>query len=168
MDHQTHFDPLKSFAGIERLAAKVYFRFSHLFFHHAELRDFWWQMAMDEEQHSATLLVCREVTNGLPPEEGLDSSVNQETAEQLERVIHSYLEQGTPSISVEDAFKVALELETSELNTIYSKLMQLGGGQLAETLDNLGVPIQCHRERLSTAIARFSNDPELQVAARDL
>ena len=127
MESQTHFDPLKSFAGIERLTAKVYFRFSHLFFHHAELRDFWWKMAMDEEQHSATLLACREILNGLPPGEGLGSSVNQETADQLERVIHSYLERGTPSISVEEAFKVALKLETSEISTIYSKLIQLGG-----------------------------------------
>ena len=168
MDHQTHFDPLKSFAGIERLTAKVYFRFSHLFFHHAELRDFWWQMAMDEEQHSATLLACREIINGLPPEEGIDSNINQETADQLEGVIHSYLERGTPSISVEEAFKIALDLETSEINIIYSKLIQLGGVRVAETLDNLGVPIQSHRARLSTAITRFTNDPELQAAVRDL
>ncbi len=43
-------DPFERFAGIERLVSKIYFRFSHLFLHRGELRDFWWQMARDEEQ----------------------------------------------------------------------------------------------------------------------
>ncbi len=59
MGFEIPFDPLERFAGIERLAAKVYFRFSHLFLPHADLREFWWQMAMDEEQHASVLFACK-------------------------------------------------------------------------------------------------------------
>jgi len=34
------FDPLTSFAAIERLVSKIYFRFSHLFLAQPELREF--------------------------------------------------------------------------------------------------------------------------------
>ena len=47
------FNPLEGFAEIERLVAKIYFRFSHLFLDQPELRDFWWEMAREEEQHGA-------------------------------------------------------------------------------------------------------------------
>jgi len=36
------FDPLISFAAIERLVAKIYFRFSHLFLAQPALRDVSW------------------------------------------------------------------------------------------------------------------------------
>ena len=58
------FDPLAGFAEIERLVSKIYFRFSHLFMHESSLRDFWWEMAVEEEQHGAILLACREMIRG--------------------------------------------------------------------------------------------------------
>lgn len=54
MNAQEPFDPLCRFAGIERLVSKIYFRFSHLFLQHTELRDFWWEMASEEEQARAS------------------------------------------------------------------------------------------------------------------
>ena len=53
------FDPLEGFAEIERLVGKIYFRFSHLFLDQPELRDFWWEMARQEEQHALILLACK-------------------------------------------------------------------------------------------------------------
>ena len=61
---EAQFDPLGGFAEIERLVGKVYFRFSHLFLHHPELRDFWLEMGVQEEQHAAILLACKEMING--------------------------------------------------------------------------------------------------------
>ena len=55
------FDPLIGFAEIERLVAKIYFRFSHLFLLQPELRDFWWEMAKEEEQHGCILNACRAI-----------------------------------------------------------------------------------------------------------
>ena len=55
------FDPLIHFAEIERLVSKIYFRFSHLFLPQPKLRDFWWEMAKEEEQHACILNACRAV-----------------------------------------------------------------------------------------------------------
>jgi hypothetical protein len=48
------FDPLLGFTEIERLVSKIYYRFLHLFLAHPVLRDFWWEMAREEEQHACT------------------------------------------------------------------------------------------------------------------
>ncbi|MGH7795999.1 MAG: helix-turn-helix domain-containing protein [Candidatus Binatia bacterium] len=53
------FDPLLRFAEIERLVAKIYYRFSHLFLSRTELRDFWREMAREEEQHASMLAACQ-------------------------------------------------------------------------------------------------------------
>ncbi len=164
MGSETHFDPLERFAEIERLVSKVYFRFSHLFLHHPQLRDFWWQMAMEEEQHSAILLACKEMIKNYP-DEAVDPSISQEKADQLKAHISAYLRKGTPSITVEEAFKVALEIESSEIDAIYSKLLRLGGPKIAKTMESLGVPASVQRQKLKSALSRFCKDPKLLAAA---
>ena len=94
------FDPFERFAEIERLVSKVYFRLSHLFLHHPELRDFWWQMAMDEEQHACILIACKAIIENFQ-DEAVDTGISWEKAERLKEQISSYLKKGTPSITVE-------------------------------------------------------------------
>ncbi len=163
MDAKIPFDPLERFAEIEQLAGKVYFRFSHLFLHHVELRDFWWQMAMDEVQHSSVLISFKQLIENYT-KMSLDPSISQEKADKLKAQISSYLSKGTPSITMEEAFKVALEIETSELDVIYSKLVKLGNTKIAKTMENLAVPARVHRQKLKSAILRFSNDVKLREA----
>jgi len=161
------FDPLEGFSEVERLVGKVYFRFSHLFMDQPELRDFWWEMARQEEQHALILLACKIVIQNYEDEE-LDSSISRETAERLKEHIRNYLSQGTPSISCEEAFKIALEIETSEIDVIYGKLLQLGGPKIAQTLENLGVPAAVQRQKLKVAMKHFCSDPKLLAAAEQL
>ncbi len=164
MDSQVPFNPLQRFAEIELRVSKIYFRFSHLFLHHPQLRDFWWQMAKEEEQHSSILLACEQMIENYL-DEALDPSINQEKADQLKTQINNYLSKGTPSISMEEAFKIALEIESSEIDAIYSKLLHLGGPKIAKTMENLGVPASVQRQKLKSAIVRFCKDPELLEAA---
>ena len=63
---------------------------------------------------------------------------------------------------------MALEIETSEIDAIYSKLIRLGGPQIAKTLENLGVPASIQRQRLKTALRRYCLDPALLAAAEIL
>jgi hypothetical protein len=60
MNSENLFDLLERFAEIERLVSKIYFRFSHLFLHQPELRDVWWEMANEEDQHGSILLRARQ------------------------------------------------------------------------------------------------------------
>ena len=161
------FDPLERFAEIERLVSKVYFRFSHLFMNQPELRDFWWEMAVQEEQHSSILLACREMIENYEDEE-LDPTISREKAGQLKEQLSAYLRKGTPSLGVEEAFKIALEIETSEVDTIYSRLVYLGGPKIGKTMESLGVPASVQRQKLKATLRRFCSDSKLLEAAERL
>jgi hypothetical protein len=163
----TVFDPLERFAELEQLVSKIYLRFSHLFFDHPYLRDFWWEMGIEEDQHSAILLACKDVIQNYDDEE-LDPSITRDKADGLRDQLAAFLRKGTPSLAVEDAFRIALEIETSEIDAIYSKLLQLGGPKIAQTMQNLGVPASVQRQKLKAALRRFCSDPSLLAAAEQL
>jgi len=164
---QANKDLFERFAEIERLVSKVYFRFSLLFLHHGELRDFWWQMARDEEQHACILLACKAIVENFQVNP-LNPEIGKGKAEQLEGQINSYLGKGTPSISVEEAFKIALEIECSEVDAIYSELLKSCGPEVAKTMEHVGVPASVQRRKLASAVHRFTSDPELRAAAENL
>jgi rubrerythrin len=162
------FDPLTRFAEVERLVSKIYFRFSHLFLDRAELRDFWWEMAKEEEQHACILHACKALIENFK-EEKLDSSISLAKANELKDQLSSYLARGASSLSVEEAFRIAVEIEGSEIDTIYSKLLRLGGPNIAKTMENLGVPASVQRQKLKASLRSFcSGSPELLQAAESL
>jgi hypothetical protein len=164
---KVRFDPLERFAEIERLVSKIYFRFSHLFLDDSQLRDFWWEMAKQEEQHSLILLACKEVVGNFK-DERLDPSITREKADRLREELAGYLAGGTPSMTVDEAFEAALRIETSEVDAIYSKLLQLGGPKIAKTMENLGVPASVQRQKLKAALLQFCKSPALLAAAQEL
>ena len=167
MSAREPFDPLSCFAGIERLVSKIYFRFSHLFLQHAELRDFWWEMAREEEQHACILFACKALIANFD-DETLDPTISRGKAEELENRLMVFLVRGTPSLTTEEAFRTALEIESSEIDAIYSRLLQLGGPQIAKTMENLGVPASVQRQKLKSALRRFCSNPGLLEAADHL
>lgn len=77
MSDQEPFDPLTRFAEIEWLVSKIYFRFSHLFLGHSELRDFWWKMAKEEEQHGSILSACKAMIENYEDETCIQTSVRR-------------------------------------------------------------------------------------------
>lgn len=167
MNTSAPFDPLLRFAEIERLVAKIYFRFSHLFLSRPELRDFWWEMAREEEQHASILAACREIIANYE-DESLDPMISSGKADELVARLEAFLGQGTPSLGVEDAFRIALEIESSEIDVIYGKLLQLGGPQIGKTMENLGVPASVQRQKLKAALRHFCSDPDLLRSAERL
>jgi hypothetical protein len=164
---KTGFDPLVRFAELERLVGKIYFRFSHLFLHRPALRDFWWQMAMEEEQHACILLAIRIVIENYL-EEAMDPGISQDKADHLKVRLLAYLRKGTPAITAEEAFRIALEIESSEIDAIYSKLLQLGGPQMAKMMEQFGVPASVQILKLKSMLRQSSKDPELLAWAESL
>jgi hypothetical protein len=167
MSIQESFDPLSRFAGIERLVSKIYYRFSHMFLDLPDVRDFWWEMAREEEQHACILFACKALIENYD-DETLDPTISREKAQALENRLNSLLAQGMVSLPVEEAFRMSLEIESSEIDAIYSKLLQLGGPQIARTMENLGVPAKVQRQKLKVAMRRFCSNPELLAAAERL
>ncbi len=167
MSQPDPFDPLLRFAEIERLVAKIYFRFSHLFLDRPELRDFWWQMAREEEQHACILHACRAIIENYD-DETLDPTLSRVKAQELSAWLNVFLSHGTASLSVEESFRMALEIEGSEIDAIYSKLIRLGGPRIATTMENLGVPASIQRQKLKAALRQFCANPDLLSAAERL
>jgi hypothetical protein len=161
------FDPLSRFAGIERLVSKIYYRFSHMFLNLPEVRDFWWEMAREEEQHACILFACKALIENYD-EETLDPTIGREKAQELEDRLSSLLTQGMTTLPVDEAFRISLEIESSEIDAIYSKLLKLGGPQIAKTMENLGVPASVQRQKLKSAMRRFCSNPDLLAAAERL
>ena len=167
MSQPEPFDPLLRFAEIERLVSKIYYRFSHLFLDQPELRDFWWEMARDEEQHASILSACKALIDNYD-DESLDPEISRTKADELKDKLLTYLGHGTPALRIEDAFRIALQIEGSEIDAIYSKLVQLGGPHIAKTMQNLGVPASIQRQKLKSALRRFCNDPAILEEAEQL
>lgn len=167
MTTEEPFDALISFAAIERLVSKIYFRFSHLFLAQPELRDFWWEMAREEEQHACILEACRAVIENFT-DANLGPTITRDKAQQLNLRLNGFLAQGTASLTVEEAFRIAVDIESSEIDAIYSRLSQLGGEAVAKTMENLGVPASVQRQKLKSALRRFCTSPELVAAAERL
>jgi hypothetical protein len=61
-----------------------------------------------------------------------------------------------------------LEIETSEIDAIYSKSLQLGGPNIAKPSENLGVPTSVQRQKLNSTLRRFCSNPKLLQAAERL
>jgi rubrerythrin len=154
------FDPLVRFAEIEWLVAKIYYRLSHLFLDRTELRDFWWDMAKEEEQHASILIACKSLIDNYEDEK-LDPEITRAKADELKQKLLSHLNRGTAALSVDESFRIALQIESSEIDAIYSKLLQLGGPKIAKTVENLGVPASVQRQRLKSALRQFCKDPQI-------
>jgi hypothetical protein len=167
MSSETVFDPLERFAELERLVSKIYFRFSHLFISRPELRDFWWEMAHQEDQHASILLACKVLIQNYD-DERLDPTISEDKADELKAHLLSFLNRGSTDLGIEEAFRIALQIETSELDTIYSKLLSLGGPKIAQTMENLGVPASVQRQKLKAALLWFCSDAGLLADAERL
>ncbi len=155
-------DSLQAFAEIERLIGKVYFRFSHLFFHHPRLRDFWWEMAQAKERQASILMAINLVSQNcaVKPE-----TVNgRDGAEKLKGQLKAYLSKGTPAITAEEAFKKALEIESSEIDVI----SKLGDPETAGRFRGWGFGPEVQIEELKEALRNFGRDSEFLMGIGEL
>ena len=121
---QSSLDPLLTVAEIERLVAKIYFRFSHLFLQEVELRDFWWEMAIAKERCAGNLTVMNAVAkNGLRAD---NLSRIAAKSDRLRQQLTSYLSRGTPAITSEEAFSIARTIEACEIDVIDTDFLNAG------------------------------------------
>jgi hypothetical protein len=124
-------------------------------------------MAREEEQHACILFACKALIENCD-DETLDPTISREKAQELEDRLRSLLAQGMTTLPVDEAFRISLEIESSEIDAIYSKLLKLGGPQIAKTMENLGVPASVQRQKLKSAMRRFCSNPDLLAAAEGL
>jgi hypothetical protein len=140
-----------SHVEFEERAAAIYLDLARRFRDNPELSWFWLGMSMAERQHALVLGFC-ECQHLINDREPADSSVTCSLSE-LFRTVENRLAQ--PGLTVDDAFLIAAELEGSEINAIYERLVRPAEGTSYFTrkkIETLGVN---HPQILAQAAQKF-------------
>lgn len=146
------------FIRLEDRSAALYLELSVRFFDNPELSWFWVEMAMEEKQHAGMLQHCREA--GVFAEELPDKDEIQRLNALFRRL---ELHLAEPKLALDDAFEMAIELETSEINDVYSKLTAPIQGPAHVMRKKIELSVAGHFERLSDAATRFHASPSIQI-----
>ena len=128
----------------ERKAADIYKQFSKLFSNNEEVSAFWRQLRKDEIHHANML---QDVRKSLTVEQSR-SSCDKELLEKVKRIQYILRNVVIESIhSLNDAYELAHELESSEVNTIF-KLLATEFGPSEEWEQIVVSEINTHLQRL--------------------
>jgi len=105
------------FCEFEERAAAIYLSFASRFSKDPDLSSFWLDMALHEKQHAGLLAFClRE--NLFAPDLPDDAEIAK-----LAGFFEKLEQRGNhPALTKEEAFTMAIELESSEINSIYCHL----------------------------------------------
>ena len=151
------------FIEFEERSANLYLELSIRFMDNPALRWFWVEMAMEEKQHAGMLQHCREagVVAGNLPGDG-----------QIERIDNLYyrLENriASPDLTLDDAFDVAIRLESSEINDVYSNLTAPIAGPDHILRKKMELSVASHFEKLYEAARLFGASNITQTRLRRL
>lgn len=111
-------DIYRKFVQFEEQAAAIYFNMASRFYPaHPELGGLWLDMGMQEKQHAGLVQFCLV--------EGLFAANLPSNAEirKLEEAFSKLARRAAaPALTIAEAFQIAVEMETSEVNAIYSHL----------------------------------------------
>ncbi len=145
--------------AIERNAAAIYERLAARFAHDAELGMMWSAMAQDERAHASSLERWYALAEQEPPEQRGQATGFERDVEAVEGLLAETLEASSRVASLEEAFALALALETSEIDTIYITLLRsspLACG--SEANGDLRCDTSAHHATLVQVVQRRSQD----------
>ena len=146
------------FIRFEERSAALYLELSVRFFNNPELSWSWVEMAMEEKQHAGMLQHCREagVFAAELPGKGQIQRLNT-----LFRQLEARL--ARPELTLDDAFEMAIELESSEINDVYSRLTAPIQGPAYVMRKKVELSLASHFERLHEAACKFKASPTIQT-----
>jgi hypothetical protein len=134
----------RRFIEFEEKAAEIYLQFASHFSEDQQLGAFWLDMGMQEKQHAGLLQFC--LADGVFAPDLPDREEIQKIAELFKRLEKQAAD---PGLGKEEAFTIAMELETCEINGIYRHLttplhssMYLLRRKIATCMDHVDEVIQ--------------------------
>jgi rubrerythrin len=140
----------EKFVELEDRAASVYLQLAAHFPENEKLSAFWLEMAMQEKQHAALLQFCTDeqlFAENLPDDEAM-RQIESGFREIEKRVAR-------PRLEIDEAFEIALQLESSEANDIYSRLTVPTHNSLYLWRRKVASLTPAHVGLLATAARRF-------------
>lgn len=150
---------LRDATRVEEIAAEIYAILSRRFAAHPTLYRFWASMAEDERKHAKKLATWRRLLERTPPEKRPDYDDFSAGIRQLESLARELRARADDVDDLETAFSVALALESSELDAIYTELLQSSPIARFPDLEETGnSEIGRHHEALLEMVRACSKD----------
>ena len=158
---------LRKAAGIEQAAAKIYDILAARFTDDAVLHQFWSNMAADERKHGKKLGTWRQLLEQGPVTEQPTLADFGKAIGELERLARDLRTRATGAKTPDDAFAIALALESSELDIIYTTLLQSSPiARFPDIAETRRAEIGRHHEALCEMVrARSSSEHNRMMAA---
>ncbi len=120
----------------------------------ATLAELWWAMARDEDEHARKLATWRTLTLAEPPERRACADGFEEGVTGLEALMAEAREQAARVSNADEAFAIALKLEGSELDAIYTTLLQASPiARFPDVAETYRRETAGHHETLLAAVA---------------
>jgi hypothetical protein len=140
----------RRFIEFEERAGEIYLQLASHFSQERELSSFWLEMAMHEKQHAGLLQFC--LLEGLFASDLPDTSEIQKLSDFFKRLEKRAAD---PKLTVEQAFVLAIELETSEVNAIYCHLTTTLHGSMYLVRRKIATSLPRHIDELVVKARRF-------------
>jgi rubrerythrin len=140
----------RQFIQFEEKAASLYLRLASRFSSNPKLSWLWFEMAMQEKQHAGLLQFC--LNEGLFVQ---DLPTDDEIAAMTRVVTQLEERAANPKLTVKQAFSLAIELESSEINAIYSQLTTALHNSPYLVKRKIATLIPHHMEKLIAAGRKF-------------
>ena len=159
--------------AIERAAGEIYSTLARRTVGDSELQQFWTAMADDELRHAGKLETWRKLSAAQPPEERAVAEGFEAGVAEIEELVAKAQEEVHHVSSTDDGFAIALELEMSELDSIYTTLLQSSPlARHADVAETRRREVAGHHEALVRAVRARSRDEEnltraALIAAKD-
>ncbi|MCS6926014.1 MAG: hypothetical protein NZ578_08950 [Candidatus Binatia bacterium] len=147
---------LERCSQLEQRVADIYSQFAASFNEDKELESFWLGMA-EEEKHHAKILAAEKAALEVDSDPGYFMPEFPAKLAELETLLRSVTEKARAGVTKDEAFALALELEQSELNTIYRDLVLMGRAAvklMARHMDE-SLSLPKHQQGLVEGVRRF-------------
>jgi rubrerythrin len=158
---------LRRCEAIEAGAERLYRSLSRRFPQDVELGRFFADLAADERGHAKKLGTWRRFLEHRAPSRRPFPSGYEESVTELEGLLGRLRERGRRASSAEEALRIALELESSELDAIYSTILQSSPlARFPDVQDTREIELGAHHQKLLRMVrARCGDEADLLAAA---
>lgn len=153
---------LDQLSELEERVGRLYTHFYGKFSELPAVAGIWWEMALEEHEHSGVLKMVKELAD--PAGKVADI---RERLRPLQTMIRACERAATRDISLSQALAMAVRLERSELDRLGRETVQAIGGNLPPIPRSAFAPHEAHLERLMRTVRKFGGE-EVAREAWDL
>lgn len=154
---------LERCSQLERRVADIYSQFAATFNDDKELSSFWLGMA-EEEKHHSKILQAERAALEVDSDTGYFMPEFPAKIEKLESFLKGIEEKARMGMERDKAFALALDIEQSEINTIYRDLVLMGWRaiKLLATHVDESLSLPKHQQGLIEGAKRFAGSDEVR------